>query len=143
MTIAVRYYSKTGNTEKLARAIADELNTKAKSIDEPLERPVDLLFLCNSVYYAGMNANVKKFVKQNARNIGRIVNVGTAALIDSTYRQMQGVAKDAGVALSSQEFHCRGNFSALHAGHPNDEDLENARRFARNVCAQANKATVA
>lgn len=143
MTIAVRYFTKSGNTEKLARAIADELNTKAKSVDEPLEGPVDLLFLCNSVYYAGMNAKVRKFVNENARNIGRIVNVSTAALIDSTYRQMQGVAKDAGVELSTQEFHCRGSFSALHAGHPDEKDLEKARRFARNVCAQASKDAVA
>ena len=54
MKIAVRYYTQTGNTKKLANAIAAELGTEAKSIESPLEEDADVLFLCNSVYWAGV-----------------------------------------------------------------------------------------
>lgn len=136
MNIAVRYFSKGGNTEKLARAIADEVGVEAKTVDVPLDKNADLLFLCNSVYYAGMNGKVKSFVNDNASHIGAIVNVSTAALIDSTYKQMQNVAKGAGVSVLPDEFHCRGSFGALHAGHPNAHDVEAAREFARGVVAR-------
>lgn len=140
MNIAVRYYTKTGNTKKLADAIADELGVKAKSIEKPLDCKVDVLFLCNSVYWAGIDSKVKRFVKDNAKNIETMVNVGTAALIESTYGQMKSVAADAGVNLSPSEFHCRGQFKAIHPGYPREKDLEEARRFARETCARVQKA---
>ena len=61
MKTAVRYYTQTGNTKKLADAIAAELGVEAKSIDTPLEEDVDVLFLCNSVYWAGVDGKVKQF----------------------------------------------------------------------------------
>ena len=133
MKIAVRYYSQTGNTKKLAEAIAAELGVKAETVDQPLVEKADILFLCNSVYWAGIDKRVKTFIKRNAGNIGVMVNVSTAALIESTYNQMKGVAAEAGVKLSEQEFHCRGKFAALHAGHPNDQDLKAAKDFAKKV----------
>ena len=78
---------------------------------------------------------VKQFVKDNAEKIGAIVNVSTAALIESSYGQMQKLASGAGVKLCEKEFHCRGKFSALHAGHPDEADLKAAREFARSVTA--------
>ena len=133
MKIAIRYYTQTGNTKKLAQAIAEALGVEAKDITCPLEEKTDILFLCNSVYWAGIDRRVKAFVKANADKIGTLVNVSTAAMIESTYKQMQSVAADAGVKLSAQEFHCRGKFTALHASHPDVEDLENVRAFAETV----------
>ena len=61
MKTAVRYYTQTGNTKKLADAIAAELGVEAKSIDTLLEEDTDVLFLCNSVYWAGVDGKVKQF----------------------------------------------------------------------------------
>ncbi len=133
MNIAVRYYTQTGNTKKLADAIAEELGVAAKPVTEPLEEKAEVLFLCNSVYWAGIDKQVKKFVKDNAGSIGMLVNVSTAALIESTFNQMKKVATENGVTLCDQEFHCRGKFTALHAGHPNAEDLKAVRVFAKKV----------
>ncbi len=36
MNIQVRYYSRTGNTKKIADAIAKEAGVKAKTIDAPV-----------------------------------------------------------------------------------------------------------
>ena len=61
--------------------------------------------------------------------------MSTAALIESSYGQMRKLASGAGVKLCEKEFHCRGKFSALHAGHPDEADLKAAREFARSVIA--------
>ena len=50
MTYAVRYYTKTGNTKRLAEAIAKELGVEALPISKPVKEPVDALFLGNSYY---------------------------------------------------------------------------------------------
>lgn len=135
MKAAVRYYTQTGNTKKLAEAIAAELGLEARPVTEPLEEKTELLFLCSSVYWAGVDKSVKQFVRANAGKIGTLVNVSTAALIESTYGQMKKLAAEAGVSLSEQEFHCRGQFAALHAGRPDAEDLKAVRDFARKVRA--------
>ncbi len=135
MRIAIRYYTQTGNTKKLADAIAAELGVEAKPVTAPLEEKTDFLFLCNSVYWAGMDRAVKQFVVDNAANIGTLVNLSTAALIDSTYGQMKKVAREAGVTLCEKEFHCRGKFAALHAGHPDGADIAAAVDFVRSVLA--------
>ena len=133
MKAVVRYYTRTGNTKKLADAIAAELGVEAKSIDRALEEDVDVLFLCNSVYWAGVDSKVKKFVKNPGAKIGQLVNVSTAALIESTYAQMKKLAADAGIPLSEREFHCKGSFKALHKGKPDDADIAAVKRFAREI----------
>lgn len=133
MKIAIRYYTQTGNTKKLADAIAAELDIEAKGIDSPLEEDVDVLFLCNSVYWAGVDGKVKKFLKSPGAKIGELVNVSTAALIESTYAQMKKLTADAGIPLSVREFHCKGSFKALHKGKPDDADIAAVKRFARGI----------
>ena len=133
MNAAVRYYTKTGNTKKLAEAIADAIGVEAKPISENLEEHVDALFLCNSVYAANMDKDVKYFVAANKDNIGCIVNVSSAALVNSTYSKMADLAKALGIQISGSEFHCKGEFKFMHKGRPNEEDLNNVRQFAKNI----------
>ena len=135
MKAAVRYYTQTGNTKTLADAIAAELGVEAKSVDAPLQEDTDVLFLCNSVYWVGVDGKVKKFLNSPGAKIGQLVNVSTAALIESTYAQMKKLSAEAGISLSEKEFHCRGSFKALHKGRPNADDIEAVKAFARGVVA--------
>lgn len=135
MKVAVRYYTQTGNTKKLADAIAAELGLEAKPIDVKLEEDTELLFLCNSVYWAGVDGKVKAFLKSPGAKIGKLVNVSTAALIESTYGQMKKLCAETGIPLSDREFHCKGSFKVLHKGRPNAEDLNAVRAFAKDVVA--------
>ena len=135
MKIAIRYYTQTGNTKKLADAIAAELGVEAKPIDARLEEDTDLLFLCSSVYWAGVDGKVKAFLKSPGAKIGQLVNVSTAALIESTYAQMKKLAAEAGIPLSEREFHCKGSFKVLHKGKPDAEDLKAVGAFAKDVVA--------
>ena len=133
MKIAIRYYSKTGNTEKLAEAIGEAIGVAPKTIDEPLNEDVDILFLGNSVYNAGADSKVKEFLKNIDVNVGKVVNFSTAALIDSTYRQIKSEVEKKGIVMENEEFHCRGSFKLLHRGRPNNDDLENVKAFAKGI----------
>ena len=133
MKIAIRYYTRSGNTETLARAIADALGVNAESVAVPLQEKVDILFLGCSYYAFDVDEAVKKFISENKENIGRIVCFGTSAMMKSTHKPMKKVCDAAGVQLSEEEFHCRGSFGPMHKGHPDENDLTKAAAFAKRI----------
>lgn len=133
MNVAVRFYTRSGNTEKLANAIAEVIGEKAESVSIPLAGKVDVLFLGCSYYAFDVDENVKKFIWENKGKIGKIVCFGTSAMMKSVYKPMKKVAEENGVEIEKEDFHCRGSFGPLHKGHPNADDLNNARTFAKKI----------
>ena len=137
MTYAVRYYTKTGNTKRLAEAIAKELGVEALPISEPVNETVDYLFLGNSYYAFNIDPEVKAFVASLDKNkVGKIVNFGSAAMLNSTYRKVKAEADRVGVPMDEREFHCKGEFKGIHKGRPNEEDLRAAAEFARKIAEE-------
>lgn len=132
MKTAVRYYTRTGNTKKLAEAIAKEAGIKALPITEPLTEDIDTLFLANSVYATGLAGDVKKFITNIDVNVGEVVNISSAAIIESTYKPIKAILEKNGLKLSEHEYHCRGQFTLMHRGRPNQNDLQDAVTFVRN-----------
>ena len=136
MTYAVRYYTKTGNTKRLAEAIAKELGVEALPISAPINEKVDYLFLGNSDYAFNIDPEVKKFIHSLDKNkVGRLVNFGSAAMLNSTYRKVKAEADQVGIVMDEKEFHCKGEFNGIHKGKPDEEDLKAAAEFARNIIA--------
>jgi len=133
MKIAIRYYTKTGNTKKLAEAIGTAINVEAKTVDEPLTEDVDILFLGSAVYAAGIDQKIKDFIKNINVKVGQVVNFSSAALIESTYKQVKKEVEDKGLKMSEDEFHCRGAFKFVHRGRPNDDDLRDVQEFAKRI----------
>ena len=134
MNYAVRYYSKTGNTKKLAEAAAAELKVEARDVSAPLEGHTDVLFLCSSVYAAGVADEIKQFIAGlKPETVARVVCLSTAALLPSTYKQVSGLLAKRGITVDAREFHCRGQFHILHRGKPDENDLKAAREFVRSA----------
>ncbi len=134
MTFAVRYYTKTGNTRKLATAIADALGVQALPISEPVTEPVDILLLGNSYYAFSIDPEVKAFIRSlDKSKVGRIANFGSAAMLNSTFKKVKAEADKVGIPMVDKEFHCRGEFKGIHKGRPNAEDLEAAAAFAKSL----------
>ena len=137
MKFAVRYYTKTGNTRKLAEAIAETLGVQALPISEPVTEKVDFLFLGNSYYAFTIDPEVRDFVRSLDRNkVGRLVNFGSAAMLNSTYKKVKAEADKVGVPMDEREFHCRGEFKGLHKGRPNADDEAAAAAFAKSFLDQ-------
>ena len=134
MKIAVRYYTKTGNTKRLAEAVAEAVGVQALSIDNPITEQVDILFLGNSYYAFTIDPEVRAFVQSLDKDkVGRIVNFGSAAMLNSTYKKIKAVADKVGVPVDEREFHCKGEFKGIHKGRPNEEDLKAVREFAKKI----------
>ena len=134
MKVAVRYYTQTGNTRKLCDAIASALGVEAKSVEAPLEEAVDLLFLGSSVYAAGIDPAVKNFINNlEPSKVGSVVNISTAALLPSTYNQVKKLLAARNIPVKEEEFHCRGQFHALHKGKPDAADIDAAVSFAKKM----------
>ncbi len=134
MTYAVRYYTKTGNTKRLAEAMARELGVEALPISAPVEEKVDLLFLGNSYYAFNIDPEVKEFIKSlDKEKVGQIVNFGSAAMLNSTYKKVKAEADKVGIPMMEKEFHCKGEFKGIHKGRPNAEDVQAAAAFAKAI----------
>ena len=120
MRVAVRYYTKTGNTKKLAESVAGALGVPALPISEPVSEAVDVLFLGNSYYAFTIDPEVRAFIQSlDKSKIGRIVNFGSAALLNSTYRKVKAEADKAGIPMDEHEFHCKGEYKGIHRGSVN------------------------
>ena len=136
MKVAVRYYTKTGNTKRLAEAVAEGAGTEALPISEPLAEPVDILFLGNSYYAFTIDPEVRSFIRSLEKDkVGRIVNFGTAAMLKSTRKKVKAEADRIGIPVDEREFHCRGEFKGANKGRPNAEDLKAAAEFAAQILA--------
>ena len=134
MKVAVRYYTKTGNTKKLAEAIAEAVGAEALSLNTPIEEPVDILFLGNSYYAFSIDPEVRNFVRSlDSGRVARIVNFGSAAMLNSTWKKVKAEADKIGVPMDEREFHCKGEFKGMHKGRPNEEDLKAAADFAKRI----------
>ena len=134
MKIAVRYYTKGGNTKRLAEAVAEAVGVEALPISTPVDEPVDILFLGNSYYAFSIDPEVREFIKGlDKAKVGKIVNFGSAAMLNSTYKKVKAEADKVGIPMDEREFHCKGEFKGLHKGRPNEEDLEAAADFARKI----------
>ena len=137
MTFAVRYYTKTGNTKRLAQAIADAIGVEALPLSTPVEEPVDILFLGNSYYAFTIDPEVRAFIASlDKTKVGRIVNFGSAAMLNSTLKKVKAEAVRVGIPVDAHEFHCRGEFKGIHKGKPDENDLKAAAAFARKIVEQ-------
>ena len=134
MKIAVRYYTKTGNTKRLAQAVASAVGAEALPLEAPIVEPVDILFLGNSYYAFSIDPQVRDFIRSlDKSKVGRIVNFGSAAMLNSTYKKVKTEADRIGIPMDPREFHCKGEFKGIHKGRPNEEDLKAAAAFAKEI----------
>ncbi len=133
MKVAVRYYTRGGNTKKLALAIGQGAGVEALETSYPLEEDVDILFLGSSVYAYGVDDEIKRFIKDINVKVGKVVNFSTAALVKSTYKQVGKLLKEKGIPQATEEFYCKGSFGPLHKGKPDAGDLAAAKAFAEKI----------
>ena len=125
---------KTGNTKRLAEAVAKAVGAEALDLSAPITEPVDVLFLGNSYYAFSIDPEVRDFVRKlDKTKVGRIVNFGSAAMLNSTYKKVKAEADKVGIPMDEREFHCKGEFKGIHKGRPNEEDLAAAAEFAKSI----------
>lgn len=133
MNIAVRYYTRSGNTKKLAEAVAKAVHTEAKDVTEPLAQKADILFLGCSYYGFDIDEAVKEFIQKNKKSIGKIVCIGTSAMMKSMRKPVLKIAQPLGITVADEEYHCRGKFGLLHKNRPDAKDIAGVIDFAKKM----------
>lgn len=134
MTIAVRYHSRSGNTKKVAETIAKAAGVKAETCSVSLDYPVDILFIGGAVYAGGVDDSLRTFIQSlDKSKVSEAVIFSTAALKPSAYSNIKKLFEEKEIKVSDKEFHCRGQFTVIHRGRPNDADLKMAAEFAEKV----------
>lgn len=136
MNIKVYYYSKGGNTKKLAETVAEAVGVTAEDVSVPLQDKADILFLGSSLYAGGYDPAVGEFIAKNADKIGTIVSFGSSASNLSTFKKVKAFAEEKGIAVYDENYNCPGHFLFLHKNRPNQSDLEAAADFAKSACAK-------
>ncbi|MCD7820941.1 MAG: flavodoxin [Clostridiales bacterium] len=115
--VVVRYFSKSGNTKKLADVIAKTAGCAAAQIPAPIDKKADILFLGASVYWGGISAEVKEYIQTlDKSKIGKVVVFSTSAFVERAFPQIQKRLEDRGIPVENRNFYCRGVFVALHRG---------------------------
>lgn len=132
MKVQVSYYSRGGNTKRLAEALANELKVEALDIYKGVTEPVDVLFLGNSMYAFTVDKNVKEFVKNLNPNLVKEVVVFSCSASDtSTVKKVAKLLKDKEIKVSDKYFSVPGEFLKLNKGRPNEEDCKAIAKFGR------------
>lgn len=145
MAINILYHSVTGNTERIARAISEELScslVKAGEHQQPIE--ADVLFI-GGACYATQQHDIHPDLDQAIRTLDP-GKVGIAALFSTGFpkystalEQMRTRLQELGIPVYRDTFFCRGKFFLLNRKHPDKQDLQQARDYARNVVSTIGK----
>lgn len=134
MTTAIRYFSKFGHTKQMADVVGKVTGAKPETTDVPVNQPVDVLYLGSGVMLGKISSDMTKFIKSlTPDKVKCVVCFGSCAIIKSPVPQMRSLLEVQGITVSEKEFTCKGSMGPLHAGHPNQQDLENLCKFIKST----------
>ena len=141
MEIKVVYHSSTGNTEKLARAIADMLNIQAEHIGKDnisFSDKVDLLFIGDGIYWNGAHKKTKKFIAElDPKTIKNTAVFGTYGNQFKIGNILKNLLNERGVNVVGTPFTCKGkSMGTKNQGHPDENDLKMVCEYAKNIIAE-------
>lgn len=137
MNIKVLYHSSTGNTEKVAKAIAQALNVTAEQIgeDTAIQGPVDLLLIGDGIYAGKPNKHTVALIDRLTPDVvRRAAAFGTFGGQDAIGMDLTDRLKARSIDIACPPFTCRGkSWWFMNRANPSDEDLANARAFAQKA----------
>jgi flavodoxin len=136
MKVRVVYHSQTGNTKKVAAAIAEARGCAAETAAEcRITEPVDLLFIGAAVYAThdhDFPPAVKELIGRLDRKlVKKAVVFGTYSFENQAIQELARMVRKTGIPVADAHFKCKGRFLLSNLGRPNKDDLEQARAFAR------------
>lgn len=127
MNIAVRYYSRSGNTKAVAEAIAKAADVSALSVEQKnaaITEPADVLFIGGALYAYGIDYHLKEFLQAlKKEDVKKAVVFSTSWLSKHAIDLIKSGLSEAGIPVADEFFYVRGK--------PGDGKLNDAAEFAR------------
>jgi len=132
---AVIYKSRSGNTAKLAEAVAGAIGVKAQPVsDNPAVNGVDTLFVGASIYAERIDKALRVFLPAlDKSQVKKVVVFGTACGPKSAHGEIKALLAPKGIEVADEFFQCRGKFLFINKGRPDEADLKAAADFAKKM----------
>jgi flavodoxin len=136
MKSLVVYFSKGGKTRKVAEAIAQELSCQAIDVKKKIPdiSAVNLLVVGSGNYGGKPGKELQEFLEnlQSPSKINIAFFATSGGPEPKCIKVMQEIVESKGFIFLS-EFDCRGKMFLLNRGHPTQDDLRNAKLFAKKL----------
>ena len=137
MKAKVVYYTRTGNTKKLADVFAEELKCPAESTENvKFSESIDLLMIGGAVYatydhnyHPSIDSYIKSIKKENVK---QIVVFGTYAF-GISIEKLIAMLKEQNLPVSDKIYICKGKFLFFNWGKPGRKEIQEAREFIRKL----------
>ncbi|SDA63334.1 Flavodoxin [Butyrivibrio sp. INlla18] len=129
MSVAVRYYSRSGNTKKVAEYIAEAAGVSAVSVDSKdaaISEKADVLFIGGALYAYGIDDNLKQYLKTlSADMVGRAVVFSTSWLSKHALDLIKNALSEKGIPVESDTLYFKSK--AVDGGR--DEAVKFAKKY--------------
>ncbi len=126
MNIAVRYYSRSGNSKLIAEAIAKAADTAAVSVDSSdaaLSEPADVLFIGGALYAYGLDSHMNEYLRTLKKEDVKLAVIFTTTWISKhSITLIRKALTEAGITVCDESFYVRGK--------PGEKQLSDAGAFA-------------
>lgn len=119
----------------MADAIAEELGVTARDMTVPLPDDAKILFLGSGTYGSKPGEAMMKFIGSNTFSGRKAAHFGTSVSLAGSEKMIAVMAdalKGKGATVLGR-WHCRGKFLLVNKGKPDKEDLDNAKKFTREM----------
>ena len=127
MNIAVRYYSRSGNTKAVAEAIARAVNAEAISVEKleaQITEPVDVLFIGGALYAYGLDSHLKEYMKTLKKdNVKKAVVFSTSWLSKHSVELIKKGLSVNGITVEPEYFYVKNK--------PSEAQKKDAAVFAK------------
>jgi len=146
MKSIVIYSSKSGNTEKVAGAIASELNCEcikvAKNVVTNLSLVnYDFFFIGTGITYSNPNEDLINFL--NKANLpseckcGVFITWGGAGKTNqAVLGRLKALLQSKNLSVVENPFFCYGGWNFLRRGHPKADEIKAAKEWAKKLASE-------
>lgn len=126
MNIAVRYFSRSGNTKAVAEAIAKAAGVSAMSVDQKdaaISSPVDTLYIGGALYAYGLDSHLKKYLKTlDKTHVKKAVVFSTSWISKHSIDLIKKGLAEKGIDVVEETFYVKNK--------PTEAQLKEAEDFA-------------
>ena len=127
MSVAVRYYSRSGNTKAIADAIAKGTGVTAVSVDADdaaISEPVDVLFIGGALYAYGLDSHLNDYLKTlKKEDAKKAVVFSTSWISKHSIALIKKGLEEVGIPVVQESFYVRSK--------PGKDQLADAESFGR------------
>ncbi len=127
--VAVRYYSKSGNTKLLAEAIGKGAGVIPISVDEDsakITENIDLLFIGGALYAYGLDKEMNNFLAGiDGSKVKRAVVFSTSWISKHSIDLIKKALVEKGIEVADETCYVRNK--------PNEKQLAEAEAFAKKM----------